>query len=94
MLSTTIIFPINEFTIDLYSSFVFTKSLASPKTPFSVKTSLKFVLSTLPILLIGRNVALPYLFFLRYSINRLAVSSLSMTIFCILLPSAVSIAVS
>ena len=42
----------------------------------------------------GRKVALPYLFFFKNSISSFAVSSVSVTIFWMLPPSAVSIAIS
>ena len=48
----------------------------------------------LPTLVRGRNVALPYLFFFRYSISCLAVCSESVTMFWMLPPRAVSTATS
>ena len=92
--STTITLPSKYFATPSYSFLTSTKSLARPITPFSSKASgaLKFVL--LLILLKGKNVARPNLCFLRYSIVSLAVVSVSVTIFWIFPPKAVSMATS
>jgi len=63
-------------------------------TPGSENTSALWKPVLFAMLFSGRNVARPYLFFFRYSIAFFAVVSVSVTIFWILPPSAVSIATS
>lgn len=71
-----------------------TNVFARPITPLSFKAS-GLRIPPLPCILVrGRNVARPNLFVFRNAIIRFAVSSLSVTIFWILPPSAVSIAIS
>ena len=67
------------------------KSEAIPITP----VFLPFILSNFfPFTdVMGKNDALPKLFFLKCSISFFAVSSFSVTIFCKLLPKHISIAV-
>ena len=94
MVSTTITLPRRYLATPSYSFLISTKSLASPNTPFSSNASGALKLVLLLILLRGRKVARPYLFFLRYSMVSLAVVSVSVTIFWIFPPNAVSIATS
>ena len=77
-----------------YSFSTVTSSLATPITPGSFRAAgvpngfLFFMLVS------GRKVALPYLFCFRKAIISFAVVSLSVTMFWMLPPSAVSMAVS
>ena len=82
------------FATFLYLASVRTSVSASPMTPFSFKASDSLNSCGFVILVSGRNVARPKRFFFKKPIMVLAVSSFSVTIFCILPPSAVSIAVS
>ena len=94
ILSTTICRPSRYLTRVLYCASASTSEEAVPITPFcSIMPSACISFPCL-ILVSGRNVARPYLFFLRYCIISFAVPALSVTIFCILPPSAISMAVS
>ena len=70
----------------------FTKSEAIPITPFSFNFAFSSFLPFTDV--IGKNDALPKLFFLKCSIKFLASSSVSVTMFCKLAPKHISIAVS
>ena len=94
MVSTTTTRPRRYRASPLYCPSTWTRSWASPRTPFSLRAAgcEKF---WLPLMLVrGRKVALPYRFFFRYSISCLAVASESVTMFCMLPPRAVSMAIS
>ena len=66
-----------------------------PRHPFSLRIGIYKLSKSLGLYaVIGKKVTLPNLLTLRYSMRYLASSSSSVTIFCILLPSAISIAVS
>ena len=94
ILSTTRILPRRYFARFSYSNEILTRLLATPITPFSFMHG-SFSIVFLPdIDDKGRNVARPNLFSLRYAIRFFAVFSLSVTIFWIVPPRAVSIAVS
>ena len=81
IVSTTTTFPNKYLVTPSYSFFISTKSHARPKTPLSENTSSLLKPVFLVILLKGKNVARPYLFFFKYSIISLAVVSVSVTIF-------------
>ena len=94
ILSTTRILPRRYLARFSYSKETLTRLLAIPITPFSLIHG-SFSRVFLPdIALRGKNVARPSLFCLRYAISSLAVDSLSVTMFWIVPPKAVSIAVS
>ena len=94
MWSTTIVRPSSWSASPSNLDSTWINVFASPITPGSLSAS-GFLIPPPPCILVsGRNVALPNLLRLRKSIIRLAVSSLSVTIFWILPPSAVSIAIS
>ncbi len=94
ILSTTICLPSRYCIRFLYSVSARTSEEAVPITPFCPIMPSAFIPCPALISASGRNVARPYLFFLRYCIISFAVCALSVTIFCMLPPSAVSIAVS
>ena len=91
MLSTITVLPNKFNTICSYFLLNLTMSDAIPTTPFSCP----FILSSfLPLTdVIGKNDALPKLFFLKCCTNFFASSSVSVTIFCRLAPKHISIAV-
>ena len=91
ILSTTTVLPNKLRIICSYFLLYFTKSDAIPMYPFSFP----FILSNfLPFTdVIGKNDALPKLFFLKCSTNFFASSSVSVTIFWRLAPRHISIAV-
>ena len=93
MVSTTSVLPRSCDSRVRYVLSAVTSVSASPITPSSFSAA-GFWKLLLRILVRGRNVARPYRFFFRYSIMTLAVCSLSVTIFWILPPRAVSTAVS
>ena len=93
-LSTTTILPSRDAATSRYRSSVFTRVSARPSTPGSLKTSFMRNSCLLRMLVSGRKVALPALFCFRKAIISLAVSSVSVTIFCMLPPRAVSMATS
>ena len=94
MVSATTTRPNRYLARPSYRETTWTRSLASPRTPFSFRAA-GWENVCLPLMLVnGRKVALPYLFFFRYSISCLAVASESVTMFWMLPPRAVSMAVS
>ena len=93
-LSATTIRPSREAATSRYLSSSRTRVSAVPITPFSASTSGFLNLCGFLMLVSGRKVALPSLFDFSQDIICLAVSSLSVTIFWIFPPRAVSMAVS
>ena len=94
IVSTTTILPSKNDTNLLYISDVLTRLLASPITPGSFNASFCENSSRTVIASSGKNVARPKRPCFKYSIMCFAVCSVSVTIFWIAPPSAVSIAVS
>ena len=94
ILSTTRIRPRRYLASPSYSKETRTRLLATPITPFSfIQASFSNVFLAC-MAFKGKNVARPSLFCFRKPISSFAVDSLSVTIFWIVPPSAVSIAVS
>ena len=89
-MSVIIVLPSKLSTIPSYSFLYFTKSDATPIIFPSGFIFSNFLPRTVDI---GKNDALPNLFTLRYSTSFLASPSFSVTIFCILAPKHISIAV-
>ena len=94
MWSTTIVRPSSWSASPSNLDSTWINVFASPITPGSLKASALRIPPLPRILVSGRNVARPNLFLFRNSIILFAVFSLSVTIFWILPPSAVSIAIS
>ena len=92
--STTRTLPRRYLVSPVYSFSVVTRSEARPITPASFNASFWLNSPLVLMLFKGRNVARPKRFFFRYSIILFAVCSLSVTIFWILPPRAVSMAIS
>jgi len=91
MLSTITVLPNKLYIICSYFLLYFTSSDAIPIIP----DLFPFILSIFfPFIdVIGKNDALPILFFLKYSTNFFASCSVSVTIFCSAIPKLISMAV-
>ena len=94
ILSTTSILPRRYRASSVNSLSHSTSWLAKPTAPFSLVSDESTLISLPLIAESGRNVARPNLFCFKKAISPFAVSSLSVTIFWIVPPNAVSMAVS